>query len=435
MEFFLQWAGDKNNFVMNQKQLIKAHVDENGNVVIPKEIAKRFGLVPDIDIFLDEGNNEIRLLRPITHLAKVYIEPTNLCNLDCRTCMRNVWGEPSGTMNDEIFERIFTGIQKISPLPTVFFGGFGEPLIHPKIIEWVKRFKSIGARVELITNALLLTEEYSLQFIRAGLDMLWVSLDGSSPEGYADVRLGSSLPKVIENLTTLRQIRYKATDIDNSKPHLGIAIVAMKSNINDLPEILHLGIRLGASNFSISNVLAHTPELNEQILYNRTIQNMITRQSTSIPVVNIPRMDWNNLTKDTLAEIYSRKYRLELAGYEVNRSLDSCPFIEQGSTAIRWDGSISPCLSLLHTNQSYCEQRLRKSFSFAIGNILEQELLDIWNDKKYVNLRERVQRFNFSPCTFCNGCELSTKNKEDCLGNTDLACGGCLWAQGLIRCP
>ena len=242
---------------MNQKQLIKAHVDENGNVIIPPEIASKYGLVPNIDVYLDEGNNEIRLLRPITHLAKVYIEPTNLCNLDCRTCMRNVWGEPSGTMSDETFERIFAGIQKISPLPTVFFGGFGEPLIHPKIIEWVKRFKSIGARVELITNALLLTEEYSLQFIRAGLDMLWVSLDGSSPESYADVRLGPSLPQVIENLTTLRQIRYKATDIDNSKPHLGIAIVAMKSNINDIPEILHLGISLGASNFSITRIPRH----------------------------------------------------------------------------------------------------------------------------------------------------------------------------------
>ncbi len=420
---------------MNQKQLIKAHVDKDGNVIIPQEIASRFGLVPNIDIFLDEGNNEIRILRPLTHLAKVYIEPTNLCNLDCRTCMRNVWGEPSGSMSDETFERIFASIQKISPIPTIFFGGFGEPLIHPRIIEWIKRFKSIGAKVELITNALLLTEDYSLQFIRAGLDMLWVSIDGSSPESYVDIRQGSSLPKVIENLTTLRQIRYKATDIDNSKPHLGIAVVAMKSNINDLPEILHMGIELGATNFSISNVLAHTPELNDQILYARTTQNMITRQSTSIPIVNIPRMDWNRLTKDTLAEIYSRKYRLELASYEVNRSLDSCPFIEQGSTAIRWDGNISPCLPLLHTNQSYCDQRLRKSFAHTFGSILEQDLLNIWNNKKYISFRERVQRFEFSPCTFCNGCELSTQNMEDCLGNTELTCGGCLWAQGLIRCP
>jgi len=151
---------------MNQKQLIKAHVDKDGNVIIPQEIASRFGLVPNIDIFLDEGNNEIRILRPVTHLAKVYIEPTNLCNLDCRTCMRNVWGEPSGSMSDETFERIFASIQKISPIPTIFFGGFGEPLIHPRIIEWIKRFKSIGAKVELITNALLSRSGYVMGFNR-----------------------------------------------------------------------------------------------------------------------------------------------------------------------------------------------------------------------------------------------------------------------------
>jgi MoaA/NifB/PqqE/SkfB family radical SAM enzyme len=420
---------------MNQKQLIKAHIDKNGNLLIPQELAARFGLVPDIDVYLDEGNNEIRLFRPVSHLAKVYIEPTNMCNLECRTCMRNVWGEQSGFMSEVTFNRIFEGIQSISPLPTVFFGGFGEPLMHPLIADWVKRFKDIGARVELITNACLLTEEYSLKFIRTGLDMLWVSLDGSSTESYADVRLGSSLPKVIENLNTLRQIRYKATDIDNSKPHLGIAIVAMKSNINDLPDILRLGTNLGATIFSISNVLAHTTELNEQSLYNRTIHNMISRHSTSVPLVNLPRMDWNELTKGPLAEILSRNYRLEIAGFEIQRSLDTCPFIEHGSTSIRWDGSVSPCLPLLHTNQNLVENHFRESHAFSIGNINEHELLEIWNDTNYVNLRDRVQRFDFSPCTFCNGCELSTENKEDCLGNTDLACGGCLWAQGLIRCP
>lgn len=420
---------------MNQKQLFKAHFDENGRLIFPPEIASRFGLKPGIDIYLDEASNEIRLLRPVTHLAKIYIEPTNLCNLNCRTCMRNVWEEPSGMMSDETFERIFRAVQDISPLPTIFFGGYGEPLIHPKLIEWVKRFKALGARVELITNGLLLTEQRSLQFIRAALDILWVSLDGSSTESYADVRLGSSLPKVVENLKTLSRIRYKATDIDNSKTHLGIAFVAMKNNIAELPEVLRLGISLGAKHFSISNVLAHTPELNEQVLYNRTIYNTSSRQGTSFPTVNLPRMDSNELTKDVLADIYARKYHLELAGYEVNRALDSCPFIEQGSTAIRWDGSICPCLPLLHTNQNYFENRFRRAQAYILGNILERGLLEIWNDKDYIDLRERLQRFDFSPCTFCNGCELSTNNQEDCLGNTGLTCGGCLWAQGVIRCP
>jgi MoaA/NifB/PqqE/SkfB family radical SAM enzyme len=420
---------------MNQKHLIKARVDEDGRIIFPPEIAARFGIKPGVEIHLDEGSNEIRLLRPTTQLVKIYIEPTNLCNLDCRTCMRNVWGESSGTMSDETFERIFEELKGMSPLPTVFFGGYGEPLIHPKIVAWVQRIKALGARVELITNGILLTEERSLQFIRAGLDVLWVSLDGSSPESYADVRLGSSLPQVIENLKTLSTIRYKATDIDNSKPNLGIAFVAMKSNIADLPEVLRLGISLGAKQFSISNVLAHTPDLHEQVLYKRTIFNNATRLSTSYPHVNLPRMDWNDLTKDVLAEIYGRKYQLDLAGYETNRAVDGCPFIEQGSTAIRWDGSVCPCLPLLHTNQTYFENRLRHSQAYTIGNVLERNLLDIWNDEEYSNLRERVQRFDFSPCTFCNGCGLSENNQEDCLGNTKLACGGCLWAQGVIRCP
>lgn len=420
---------------MNQKQLIKTSIDEQGRMVIPPEIAARFGIQPGVNICLEEGSNEFRVLRPTTQLAKIYIEVTNLCNLDCITCMRNVWGEPPGKMSDQAFERIFETLNGMSPLPTVFFGGYGEPLIHHRLIEWVKRIKALGARVELITNALLLTEERSLQFIRAGLDMLWVSLDGATPESYEDVRLGSSLPQVVENLKTFRTIRYKATDIDNTKPNLGIAFVAMKNNIADLPEVLRLGISLGAKQFSISNVLAHTEDLHEQVLYKRAVHNTATRLSTTFPIVNLPRMDWDHLTKDILGDIFARKYRLELAGYELNRSVDSCPFIEQGSTAIRWDGSVCPCLPLLHTNQDYFGTQLRRAQTYTFGNVLEKDLLEIWNGQNYAELRERVQRFDFSPCTFCNGCELSADNKEDCLGNTGLACGGCLWAQGVIRCP
>ncbi len=73
--------------------------------------------------------------------------------------------------------------------------------------------------------------------------------------------------------------------------------------------------------------------------------------------------------------------------------------------------------------------------NYPLGNIKESSLLGIWNSKLYVDWRDRLQRFDFSPCTFCDGCELSEDNQSDCLGNTELACGGCLWAQGFIRCP
>jgi hypothetical protein len=46
-----------------------------------------------------------------------------------------------------------------------------------------------------------------------------------------------------------------------------------------------------------------------------------------------------------------------------------------------------------------------------------------------------VQRFDFSPCAYCGGCDLSKGNETDCIGNTFPTCGGCLWAQGIVQCP
>jgi len=146
-------------------------VDDNGRLVLPPEVAARYGLAPGDHLPLTEGAAELRLLRP-SRLSKLYIEPTNQCNLDCRTCMRNVWEEPLGMMSDDVFDRIIEGLKDFSPVPTVFFGGFGEPLFHPNIVVMVRRAKELGARVELITNGTLLTAELSKQLAKTGIDVI-----------------------------------------------------------------------------------------------------------------------------------------------------------------------------------------------------------------------------------------------------------------------
>jgi DNA-binding transcriptional ArsR family regulator len=94
-----------------------------------------------------------------------------------------------------------------------------------------------------------------------------------------------------------------------------------------------------------------------------------------------------------------------------------------------------PCPPLLHNHTSYLRNRKRLSQRHLIGNIAERALLDLWNDSDYAAYRERVQGFAFPPCSFCGGCEMLEANQEDCLGNGFPACGGCLWAQGVIQCP
>jgi MoaA/NifB/PqqE/SkfB family radical SAM enzyme len=65
----------------------------------------------------------------------------------------------------------------------------------------------------------------------------------------------------------------------------------------------------------------------------------------------------------------------------------------------------------------------------------DEGLAEIWSDPAYVELRQRLQAFDFSPCSSCNTCEMADDNRQDCSGSPHPACGGCLWAQGLIQCP
>lgn len=417
---------------MNGISTVWAEVDQEGRLVLPPEVASRYGLKPGARVRLDQNANTLRLHRPITHLAKVYIEPTNRCNITCRTCIRNIWDVKLGHMSAATFARILEGLRAITPPPTVFFGGLGEPLAHRRIVEMVARVKALSASVELITNGTLLTEQRARQLIEAGLDILWVSIDGATPESYADVRLGAALPQVLDNLDRFRRLRPPA---HLPRPEIGIAFVAMKRNIADLPEVIALGRRLGATRFLVTNVLPYTAEMSTETLYEGALSDITYLPSLWLPQLSLPKMDLNDLTREAFLRALRSGCNVTFAGNNLGGANDVCTFVESGAMAIAWDGNVSPCIPLMHTHVSYLHGRQRVSQRYVIGNVAERDLLDLWNDPDYVAYRDRVQRFAFSPCTFCGGCELAEMNESDCLGNTFPTCGGCLWAQGVIRCP
>jgi len=413
-----------------------AQVDNDGRLVLPPELAARYGLAPGCRLPLAEGAAELRLLRP-SRLSKLYIEPTNQCNLDCRTCMRNVWEEPLGMMSDAVFDRVVEGLKDFSPVPTVFFGGFGEPLFHPHIIDMVCRAKELGARVELITNGTLLTPELSKQLVMAGIDLLWVSLDGATPQSYADVRLGAELPRVIENIAAFRDAIWQdggflispVGPLPVFSMELGIVFVAMRRNIADLPAVLELGRKYDVRRFMITNVLPYTKEMSGEALY-----PYMLRATNSYPSLSLPRTDDSQMPLDLLCRAM-HGMNVTVPGCDEQGPRDRCPFIEGGAGAISWDGFLSPCLPLLHSHTSYLACYQRYSRRYVVGDVTEKSLYDLWNDPEHITFRGRVQSFDFAPCTSCGGCELSESNEEDCAGNPFPTCGGCLWAQGLIQCP
>jgi MoaA/NifB/PqqE/SkfB family radical SAM enzyme len=376
-------------------------------------------------------------------LAKVYIEPTNQCNLDCRTCIRNVWKEPLGKMPDVVFAHVIQGLRAFSPPPVIFFGGWGEPLFHPKIVEMVAQVKALGSHVELITNGTRLTPHVTHGLIEAGLDVLWVSLDGATPETWADIRLGSALPQILENVQYFDRTVYDySADIDEFTPvprvhdtELGIAFVAMKRNIADLPAVLSIGRLFHAMHYRVTNVLPYTRELCDEVLYDKTLSRISQMNLEGTPRLVLPRMDENELTKDSLYRARTTDMQVTWPGEDWRIGINRCPFIDSGATAIAWDGGLSPCNPLLHDHTSYVLDHVRFSRHWSIGNVTEQSLADLWDAPEYVAFRERVQAWPYPACTVCGGCDVSDANEEDCLGNPFPTCGGCYWAQGLILCP
>lgn len=400
-------------------------VDSQGNLVLPAEVAAQFGLVPGARAKLDEGPNGILLYRPVTHLARVYVEPTSRCNLSCPICIRNAWRELHGQMSHADFDRLLEGLQSFSPVPSVFFGGFGEPLLHPDIYAMIREVKRLGGAVELITNGTLLDEAASRSIMEAGLDTLWVSVDGPGNDGHAGTSYGG-YKAVLADVERLQR-RKRETGIKN--PQVGVSFVAMNGNAAGFPELLRWGLRQRIKKYSISNLLPYTFEMKGQTLFQRSLHNIDYAE------VQLPRFDAEEGVLKLLAAVIREDCLPRFEELASERRRDCCPFVARGSTSVRWDGAVSPCLPLLHSHESLLADRLRRIENHTVGRLSERSLKELWEDPGYVSLRKRLRDFDFPPCSCCNSCEYPDYNREDCYGSPAPTCGGCLWAQGFIRCP
>lgn len=358
---------------------------------------------------------------------KVYIEPTLACNLNCRTCIRHAWDEQLGAMTNATFARVLEDLYRLRPA-TIFFGGYGEPLSHPRIVEWVGAAASTGAVVECITNGTLLDRTLGRALIKAGLARLWVSLDGARPESYADVRLGAALPTVLANLRQFRDLRRPFRP---ACPEIGIVFVAMRRNFADLPALLDLAAELDARHFLVSNVLPHTPEMRAEALYYRTLSN--GDYAPPRRQLIMPRMNSDVVAEPALYAALCGAWDMRFAGAQPDRQRDRCPFVEADALAVRWDGAVSPCLPLLHDHAGYLHGQPHHVRAYAVGDVHTASLAGLWDT--YAGFRDRVREFDFAPCTACEGCVLSENNEADCYGNEFPTCGGCLWAQGVVQCP
>ena len=156
--------------------------------------------------------------------------------------------ENSGIMSQEVWEAIRPHLPETQ---SVDFTGGGEPLMQPRLLEWIRETHEAGCETGILTNGLLLTKTKAIQIIDAGLSWICFSMDGATAEIYEKIRLGSDFETVCQNLANIAALR------SHKVPKTMINFVLMPMNFHQVEDIVKLAHRLGVDqvNFKQCDVI------------------------------------------------------------------------------------------------------------------------------------------------------------------------------------
>jgi len=158
-----------------------------------------------------------KLLKGLLTGERAYVGPfyatvdvTRRCNLRCPGCPYHsteatlpLPGEKAiFDISFDLFKRLCHELRTMGTRSLIITAE-GEPLLHPLIFDMISKAKDMGLMVTLFTNGTFLDEVRVRALIDSRLDLLRVSLWGSTPEEYVKTYPGTdpaNFSKVIEGM-------------------------------------------------------------------------------------------------------------------------------------------------------------------------------------------------------------------------------------------
>lgn len=171
---------------------------------------------------------------PLDTPLSVIIDISEKCNFKCSYCFRSkerdeAWGyaKENNLMPIEIFQRVVYQLAEFpQKIKSISLSGHGEPLCNSDIISMVHdlRTANVVERIEMHTNASLLTAETAKVIAETGFSRIVVSLQGLDADTYKRV-CGAKLNwnAFYENL----RILYNSKN-DDLRLHIKISEAAFK---------------------------------------------------------------------------------------------------------------------------------------------------------------------------------------------------------------
>ena len=291
-----------------------------------------------LSLILSQGSNSVfKLFRLLT----LQVEPTSVCNLDCKICMRQSLERPICFLSFGNFKKILGS----GDFRYVGLHGWGEPLLNKQLFEMVKCAESKGVSTNLTTNGTLLQENID-NVLSSGLREIAF--------GIYDKELFSKVAPQIEKLIKeKRKRKFK-------RPKTYLDITIYDGSLDQIPELIRL-----ASEIGIDAVILHR-------LFH------IYKVDPSVKYISEEEED------DLFAELRrpASSFRLEL--YLPPKHSYPCRIVKR-SIFITVEGKVTPCCFLP---------------DFYMGNAFGQSVGEVMRLETYTNF---VKNMKYHP--ICSKCQ------------------------------
>lgn len=291
------------------------------------------------------------------------VEPLNICNLHCPLCETGIGAQkrPLGQLSLAKYQEIVDSIAPYAYSLELYH--YGEPFLHRHIFEMVSYAKQKKIFVMFNTHFNHFNEQMADKLVLSGLDLLNISIDGSTQEVYGNYRVGGSLQKVWDNLALLVEAKKRH---NHYAPFIIVRMLVNKQNEHQVEELRQQAYARGANLFSPAEFFydAHHPADVQQ---------------------------WQPSQHNHLQHALTDS--------------EHCAFLWENFT-VQWDGGVLPCCWFAHPEH-------------VVGNLFSEPLEKIWNNEAY-----RLSRRMFSQLlpagavpTTCATCKGQPLKSPDFLKN------------------
>lgn len=205
----------------------------------------------------------------------IYLDISSKCNIRCRKCF--VYSSKNlrslGHMTMETFSKV------IPLLPTaikVICTGVGESLTNPEFMDMLKIIKENNCAVSFNSNGQLLDKNTIRQLMEHEIDEIVLSIDSVNEDMYAYHHRGAKLSALMGNLEALQSAK---SECKSEKPVLGWFFVAMRSNIQELPQIASMAPVFGFKSIYVAPLSPFVLDQNEFYANFYDNENLTGRES------------------------------------------------------------------------------------------------------------------------------------------------------------